>query len=117
MLIFSGTFGEAFAATHGVHPSIAKTACSVRPSVTTAAYAHVVNGQSAALDSKTSVRLTGDPAYRPPNHHRPAKHHKSPTPSKSATSTATPSKSTATTTPSTSATPTAPPTPRKPPTP
>ena len=74
MLIFSGTFGEAFAATHGVHPPIAKTACSVRPGVTTAAYAHVVNGQSAALDSKTSVRLTGDPASRPPKHHKPAKH-------------------------------------------
>ncbi len=39
MLIFSGTFGEAFAATNAVHPPIAKSSCSVRPAVTTAARA------------------------------------------------------------------------------
>ena len=65
MLIFSGTFGEAFAATNEVHPPIAKSTCSVRPAVTTAAVAHAASSQQAVLDSATSVRLVSKSTTRP----------------------------------------------------
>ncbi len=131
MMIFSGTFGGAPAATRGANPPIAKSACSVRPAVTTA-FAPAASGQPATLDSITSVRLVSATATRLAGHHRvPSKSatpSTSPTASTSPTTTATPTPSTSPSTtatptpkqtpaPSTTATPSTSPTPSKSPTP